>query len=92
MVPRAKASPGCVKWSLICLPIVSGLCAVFGCLLTFFSYQAGDNWPREGETVLIGNIVNVLFYVVPVVTTVVVIALLLTAVGLLFFNQPQDET
>lgn len=92
MAPKAKASPDYIKWGVTCLPILGGLCAVFGCLLTFFFYQAGDYWPREGETVMMGNIINALFYVVPIVTAVVVIAMLLTAVSMWIFDSPQHST
>lgn len=91
-VANRKSSIG-VTCLVISLALIAFLCGVSGCLLTVFFYQAdiGSVFELNNTTRTIDSVFNVLFYIVPLITAVFVVTLLLTSMGLWFFNGQYQE-
>ena len=79
------------KWLVGCFFLTTICCGATGCLLTLWLYGVEDR-PRPVGTLPWADVANALFFIVPMVTAVIVVALFLTSIGLWFFQtKTKDE-
>lgn len=81
------------RWLMVCLILASFLCGISGCVLTVWLYQVNTEeiYSLSGTSRLVNKIADALFYLVPLVTAVFVIAAFLTGLGIWFFYEQQQE-